>query len=135
MARSEFKQRLVEVSPERAVIETVITVGSGDSRHETTQRIEIPSKVARGQGRGGLPSDFVGNTTDKAPEPVEIDGRSYQCTVVEFSGTTKGGAKVSGTIWECPDLPGDMAKCEVKMDIPQQGQAVTKLAIKTIEGK
>src|SRR4051812_37006515 len=58
VAKSEFKQRLVELTPERATVETVMMTGATDNRHETTQRVEIPAKVAKGQGRAGLPSDF-----------------------------------------------------------------------------
>jgi hypothetical protein len=130
----EFQQRLVELTPEKAVVETVMWVGTGENRHEQTQRTELPAKIEKGQGRAGLPSDFVGTTTDKDAAPVEIDGRSFQCTVVEFSGESKG-AKLSGTIWECDRIPGDMAKCEVKMDAPQKPESVTTLKVKTIEAK
>jgi hypothetical protein len=128
-----FTQTLLEVSPEKVVLETVLTTSTGEIREETRHQTNVMAKVQKG-GKAGLPADFNGTTADKPAETVAVGGKSYPCNVVTFDGEVHG-VKISGTIWECPQIPGDMAKTEMKMDIPNKPSTTTTLLVTVIDKK
>lgn len=118
---TEMTSKLVEVTPEKAVIEVTSKMNvPGVTVPPQTQKQEIPAKVAKENAAlGSLPEGAKGETKDAGTEKVEIDGKSYECKIVEFTSEANG-VKVTGKTWASAEIPGGVAKTEAKGDGAQK---------------
>ena len=99
----ETLSRLVEVHPDKIVIENTGSMEAGDSRVKLpTEREEIPAKIAAGK----LPA---GKIVEEAEESIEVGGRTlrvYRTRRVEDRGTV--GTET--TRWSSNQVPGGIAR-------------------------
>lgn len=99
----ETASRLVEVHPDKLVIENTGSMEAGDSRMKLpTEREDIPAKIAAGK----LPA---GRVVEEAEESVEIGGRSlrvYRTRRVE----EHGGVCTETTRWISSQIPGGIVR-------------------------
>jgi hypothetical protein len=109
--RSEITQELIEITPEKVVIEIGKVADLG--KHEGKPRKEIPAKIEK--GRENLPHDFTGTSTAAGQESPAIAGRRRNCTIYEFAGENERG-KFTGKLWATDEIPGGIAKVEMKRE-------------------
>jgi hypothetical protein len=111
-------QRLIDVTPEKVVFHVVKTFNRDGQTDEKEEKVEVPAKVEKGQEN--LPANVTGTTKEIGSEKVEIAGKTYECKVVEFSGELVQGqsvsGKVSGKMWETPEIPGGLARMEMRVE-------------------
>jgi hypothetical protein len=111
-------QTLIEVTPDKAVVEYATTMDVGGQKQESKNKQEIPAKVEK--GKEFAPTNGKGTAKEIGTEKVEVAGKSYDCKVIEITGGDDHG-KASGKMWHTLEIPGAAAKMEVKMEGPQQG--------------
>lgn len=113
--KSEITQKLVEVTPEKAVIEVSTKMNvPGVNVPPQTQKQEVPAKVAASKADiSALPEGVTGEVKEVGNEKVTIDGTEYDCKVSEFTGE-QNGVKMTGKVWSSMELPGGTAKVETK---------------------
>lgn len=126
----QITQTLLEVTADKVVIEVGMSMDMGGMKHQMKRKQEIAAKVAKGQEN--LPPDVKGSFKDLGQETVEISGKSYTCRVGQFTGESDQG-KVSGKVWTCGEIPGHMARMEMKMESPEQ--VTTTMKVMEIELK
>ena len=96
---------LVEITPERASLDTKVTAPDGT---ESVRKGEIAARVEADavynlQNIPGL------TRRDAGKEDFKIDGVTYSCRVIELTGELQG-AQVKATVLECLDVPGAIAR-------------------------
>jgi hypothetical protein len=123
-------QTMLELSPEKAVVETAVVMDMGGMKHESKQKMDVPAKVEK--GTENLPPGTKGTFKEVGTEKVSVGDKSYDCKVYEFSGEGEQG-KSSGKVWMTDQIPGGTAKSEVKMEAPQQ--ATMSMKVTKIESK
>ena len=99
----ETTSRLVEVLPDKVVIETSGSMEAGDSRMPLpTEREEIPAKIAPDK----LPSGKVVEETDESIEVGDRTLRVYRTRRIE----ERGSVHTETTRWNSGQIPGGMAR-------------------------
>jgi hypothetical protein len=109
----DLTQTLKEVTPDKAVVEVAMKMNMGGMNQENKQTNEIAAKVAK--GHEVIPADFEGTAKQVANEKITVNGKAYDCQVYEISGDTPQG-KSAGKLWHTPEIPGGMAKMEMKTE-------------------
>lgn len=125
--RSEMRQSLIEVKPEKVVIEIQMTVSiAGQSRSGPPTVREFPPRVPKGMEL--LPADVRGTWKEVHRETLTIAGRDFDCTVYEFTSERPAAGRnpalrSTGTMWVSPDMPGHLVRqvSSVEADTPNQG--------------
>ena len=120
----EIRQKLLEVTPDKAVIEMTVVTDMGGQKNEQKQTQDVPSKVTKEQAEGQLPPNVKGTVTKMGKEKVEVAGKSYDCEVTQYEGDGPQG-KVTGKTWMTPEIPGMMAKTEMNT----AGQSPMKMTL------
>jgi hypothetical protein len=113
----QITQTLVEVTDDKVVIEVKNKMEMMGMTHEMpAQSVDIDSKVPADQAKAvNLPPGATGSAKEVGTETIEIDGKSYECTVTEFTGEFQG-TRSEGKVWSHKDIPGTVAKTEVKTE-------------------
>jgi hypothetical protein len=93
--------------------------------------MKIASKVPKGQEE--LPEGSTGTFKVVGNEAVEVAGKSYDCKVVEFEGTSQG-MKSKGKIWNSVEMPGAMVKMDMNADSPG-GASTMAMRVVSVETK
>jgi hypothetical protein len=129
---TNITQKLVEVSPEQAVVESVATMNiPGLPTKPQTQKHIFAAKVAKSEAeKVNLPPGGEGETKDLGTEKVEAGGKTYECKVSEFTGKVQG-SDAKGKQWRTTEIPGGL----VKMDSASGGMKIHIEAKKVTEGK
>ncbi|MGH7177516.1 MAG: hypothetical protein ACREJC_09070, partial [Tepidisphaeraceae bacterium] len=110
----QMVQTLKEITPEKAVIESVVKTEMAGQTDERKVSRDIPAKVE--PDRIDVPADMKNGTAKTVgKETVEIAGHSYDCRIVEFSGDGQQG-KASGKSWRSEDIPGGLAKSDMVVE-------------------
>jgi hypothetical protein len=109
----DMTQTLKEVNPDKAVVDVGVKLNMGGMNQESKQVNEIAAKVAK--GHEVVPADFQGTSKQVGNEKLTVAGKSYDCTVYEIAGDSPQG-KSTGKIWHTPEIPGGMAKMEMKVE-------------------
>jgi hypothetical protein len=122
----DLTQTLKEVTPDKAVVDVAMKMNMGNmAPPESKQTNEIAAKVAK--GHEVIPPDFKGTARQVANETLQIGGKSYDCVVYEIAGESEEG-KSTGKIWHTTEIPGGMAKMQVKIE----GQAPTAMTMNVV---
>ncbi|MCS7033736.1 MAG: hypothetical protein NZ561_07040 [Phycisphaerae bacterium] len=106
---TDVKQTLIEVTPEKVVVEVEVTFSSkGQVSRAPPRRVEFPARVEKYSDL--LSPEIRARFGEERMETVEVLGESVECRVIDFEGTQSprgGGApiKVSGTIWISEQIP------------------------------
>ncbi len=108
-----IEQTLAEVTPDKAVVDVVMTVDMGGQKREIKRKQDVAAKVEK--GNENLPPEVKGSAKETGKETIEVAGKSYECTIVEIEGQTERG-KVNGKVWRTPEIPGGTAKMEMAID-------------------
>lgn len=124
----ETVSTLKEVTPDKATVDNAISMDMGGTKQTMNRSQEVPAKVEKGQQNLG--GDMKGETKDAGNETVEVAGKKYDCKVMEFSGTGRGGMTATGKIWYTDQIPGGVAK----MEMNAMG-GVVKMAVTAFEAK
>lgn len=117
MGGMTMTSKLVELTAEKAVLETSVTMKMGDKdMSPPAQKHDVPAKVDADKVTevGGMQPGMNMKVQKKGEETIEIDGKSYKCqrfdTTVEQNGKT-----TTGKLWVCEDVPGGMVKMQSEM--------------------
>ena len=128
--KHEMTQTLLEVTPEQAVVEVSMIMDMGGQKHEQKSKMNIKSKVEAGQEY--MPPNTKGTVKEVGKETVAVDGKSYECKVLEMTSDSEQ-AKMTGKTWVCEKVPGNLVKNEMTITSPQE--MTTSLTISKIEAK
>lgn len=122
----EITQTLVEVTDDKVVIEVKNKMQMMGQTHEMpAQTVDIDAKVAKDKASAvNLPPGATGTSKEIGTEKIEIGGKSFECTVTEFSGEFQGTSS-TGKVWSHKDIPGTVAKTEVET----QGQVAANVSM------
>jgi hypothetical protein len=103
----DITYKLVSVSPDRAVVETVVLDYELLSRVEAAPtRIIYPAKVKRAYVEGARGQLKV----REGKEDVEALGKTYKCEWYETTRTTSDGEVVTRKRWIAAEVPGGIVK-------------------------
>lgn len=109
-ATSEIKHTLLEVTPDKVVLQLEMTFKTGGKVSPMPPRkVEFPAKIEKYGDLLG--PDYKVAFTESRTETVEIGGRSLTCRVIDFQGdqvsrTPGFTIKVNGAVWVSEDIPG-----------------------------
>jgi RNA polymerase sigma factor (sigma-70 family) len=111
---SGFLVRLVEVTPEGAVVE--LTVRSRTTAAEEKSRVVIPAKAERGVPVMPLPSEGtpVAERWKEGEEEVVVDGKKIQTRTREATVASGSGTMVWKE-WTAEGVPGALVKLETRI--------------------
>ena len=132
--KTEITQKLVEHTPEKAVVEVSVKIDIPGAQAPPAQKQELKAKVKKSEATvGKLPEGMKGQVKEKGTEKVELAGKSYTCKVYEFTGE-QNGVKTSGKSWTSEQIPGTLAKMETTANVGGQDMKTT-MAVTKIEKK
>ena len=100
----EMTRTLLEVKPELCVIERKgrLTVAE--------QTVELPAEKEDVKAKEEKPEKIL----KESSEEIEVAGKKMKCRVLETE-KDEDGTKVTAKIWANEEIPGGVAKAEVKM--------------------
>jgi hypothetical protein len=99
--------KLVSVTPEKIVVETVVTDYELLSQVEAAPtKITYPAKVKKANVEGAREQLKV----KEGKEDVEALGKTYKCEWYETTRTTADGEVVTRKRWIAPEVPGGIVK-------------------------
>ena len=105
MMESEVVTTLLEVTPEKVVVEGKTSMNFGGRKMEMPgQKRDIAAKVEKKDGQAP--------PTEK-DEEITIDGKTYACRQYAWEQEEKGQL-MKGKGWMCADVPGGMVKTELQ---------------------
>ena len=107
----EVTHKLVKVTPDLVLIETVRTELSGKERKELSpERREISAKAEAPRDKEGV--------TKEGKEVLEIAGQKLTCTWSKVTLAGEGSKEVKKR-WMAPEVPGHLVKKEHKHEGPK----------------
>jgi hypothetical protein len=132
--KSEMVQKLVELTKDKAVVETTMKLNIPGAPAPMPQKVVLPAKVDEAEAKPNkMPPGTTGEMKEQGSEKVQIAGKSYNCKVFTMVGEASG-AKMSGKTWMSEEVPGRLVKSETTADA--QGQKVkSSMALTKIEAK
>jgi hypothetical protein len=129
---TNITQRLVEVTAEKAVVESVARMNiPGFDAKPQAQTLTFDARVPKSQAeRATMPMGGEGSSKELGKESVEAAGKTYECQVSEFAGKVQG-SDAKGKQWRTSEIPGGLAK----MEASSGGMKVNLVVTKVTEGK
>src|SRR5688572_17669390 len=126
-------RELLKVEKDHVVIEatTNMSVPGVPAGQGQKQKMKIAAKVPKGQEE--LPEGSTGTFKVVGNEAVDVAGKSYDCKVVEFEGTTEG-MKSKGKLWNSAAMPGAMVKMDMTSNTPG-GASTMLMRVVSVETK
>jgi hypothetical protein len=115
---SESVTKLLEVTPEKAVVETNAKMKLGEREMTMPPKKEDVTKAPD-------PKNTI-KPSDKGEEEVTVAGKTFKCKIWEME-QEQGGQKIKGRIWITKEIPGGMAKAEftgAQLSEPMKMEAV-----------
>jgi uncharacterized protein YodC (DUF2158 family) len=132
---SKTSTKLVEVKDDKLVVEDEVTsvVDGKESKLPASKR-DVPKQLdAAPPGldpKTGKPT----GTTDEGKEKLKIGGTEYECKWYKFKTKQKGFGgeeeEIEGQVWMSDDLPGKVAKSNVKLKAGAMTMEITDITIK-----
>ncbi|HYE21160.1 MAG TPA: hypothetical protein VEA69_22120 [Tepidisphaeraceae bacterium] len=125
--KTEMTYKLVELTPDKAVVELVTSMDAGGTKMDLpAQKMEIPAK-GPAAGATGAP-DAPKPDMKESTEEVEVAGKKVKCKVTEVK-TDANGMKMTSKSWTSEDVPGGLVKME------SNGEGAMKMSSKmTLSG-
>ena len=114
----EMTHKLTEMTAEKAVIETTTVMKvSGQTIEQPPQSRDVPAKIEEVK-----PPEGAVNVAkpEEGDEEIEVAGKKTKCHWVKTT-TEVSGTKAHSKVWQCPEIPGGMAKMETTMEGPAAG--------------
>ncbi|MGA2496342.1 MAG: hypothetical protein ABSH20_01290 [Tepidisphaeraceae bacterium] len=111
--------KLVELTAEKAVIETTVTISmAGREIARPGQRHDVPAMVDADKADFGAVSDnpqMRDAKTDvkKGEEEIDVLGKKIKCNWVDIT-VTKPERTINVKVWHTLDIPGGMVQSETK---------------------
>ncbi|HQY89294.1 MAG TPA: hypothetical protein PK402_11590 [Tepidisphaeraceae bacterium] len=107
---------------DKVTIETTGTasVGGGPEEAQPKQSEDYPAKVREGQEY--LPPNFQGKLNPTGTETLTVNGKPYECRVMEFDGMGDG-VQAKGKVWINDQVPGTHLKAV--FDMAGDGQSMS----------
>jgi len=96
--------KLVQITPEKIVLEVLVKLRTNEKTSEFTQKVEIPAK-----------DKVTHASAEKGEDEVEVDGKKLKCAWEKWTIESQG-KKGTKKIWLHPDVPGRLVKEEVQME-------------------
>jgi hypothetical protein len=132
--KTAMTQKLVELTPEKAVVEMSIKIDIPGATAPPAQKQSFAAKVKKEDATvGKLPQGMKGEVKDKGSEKVSVAGKSYNCKVYEFTGE-QNGVKSTGKTWTSEEIPGTLVKMESTTNVGGQDMK-TSMAVSKVETK
>lgn len=124
--------KLIEVTPEKAVVETAITMEMmGQKMPQPPQKRDVPKTftppkipATPGQPETKIPEPKMGEET------ITVAGKEYKCKTAELD-IEQNGMKVRSKTWTSDQVPGGM----VKMTSDATGTVSAKTTMELVEYK
>lgn len=105
---------LLELTPEKAVVQSVakMNIPGFPNAQEQKQEHTFQAKVPKSEAEAAdLPPGASGESKDVGTETIQVNGKSYETQVREFTGTVQGQT-ATGKIWRSDQVPGGLVKME-----------------------
>lgn len=125
--KHEVTQTLLEVTPEKAVVELNIKMNIAGQVREQKRNLDVAAKVEK--GKEYAPPGVKGTVKEAGNEKIDVAGKSYDCKVIEFAGEGAQG-KSTGKMWRNDEIPGTL----VKLDMSFEGQQMKGTMVQTVTG-
>ena len=130
--------KLVELTPEKAVVETTVNVEvMGQSHAAPAHKREIKAEIQTPTGDAPKVDPAmmekmkaVAKDAKKGEDTITVAGKELKCQTVEMDNE-QNGMKVHTKSWTSAELPGGMAK----MESTTSGAMVTKTTMEVVEFK
>ncbi|MDW8262212.1 MAG: hypothetical protein RMJ35_06775 [Phycisphaerales bacterium] len=129
----ETNLTLVELTPERAIVEAKMTVHvMGQTMEQPAQKLEIPAQVTTEQPTDPIEAmkKMGAEVTELPGEDVTVAGKSYSCKVFQTS-VKQGENTVTGKTWTSTEMPGML----VRMESTTEGAMASKTVVEVVEVK
>ena len=128
--KADTKMVLVELTAEKAVIESVITVNmNGQTINAPPKREEL---MKMGERESKNPSQIDAAKLEKAQqESVTVPAGTFDAKVIPVSGESNGVA-TEGKVWFSDQVPGGTVKMEMKSEAKK---ALVRVELTAIEKK
>lgn len=129
-ATTDIKHTLIEVTPDKVVLQLEMTMSTGGkSTPAAPQKVEFPAKMEKYADLLG--ANIKATFTENRTETVDIAGRSVTCRVIDFQGEqvsrTPGVViKVNGAIWVSDEIPGAIVQILQNAQMTDQNGKVTE---------
>jgi hypothetical protein len=110
----EMTSTLVEVTPEKAVVEVKTSMDMGGTKTDMpAQKQEIPAKATADQPADPMEAakKMGAEVKDLGEETVTVAGNSYKAKVMETK-MDQQGMKITSKIWTSEEIPGMLVKME-----------------------
>src|SRR5262249_3922318 len=118
--------KLVSVSPDKVVVETVVLDYELLSQIETAPtRITYPAKVKRAYVEGAREQLKV----KEGKEDIEVQGKTYKCEWYETTRTTSDGEVMTRKRWIAAEVPGGIVK---EVTVTKKGDQVVDETTTTV---
>lgn len=127
----EIKTTLVEVTPEKAVVEMKTNMKMmGNAMPEQSMKQDIPATATADQPADPIAAaKKMGAEVKELPdEKVTVSGKEYTCRVFE-SKMKQGEMTMTGKTWVCNDAPGML----IKLESTTEGQMAGKQKMELTE--
>jgi hypothetical protein len=128
--RTHIVQRLIEVSPEKAVVDVEAHIevpGIPNPPQPQKQTKTFLPRVPKSEMLHGMrPPGAIGDPTDAGAETIHAAGKDFICTVTEYPGKSdadEGKARQ----WRSAQIPGGMVKLESASAVMKVDLIVTKV--------
>jgi hypothetical protein len=115
-SESEMTTKLLEISADKATVETQMTMMVGDKpKVMPAKKRDIAAKIEKPEDKGEKEEK-----PKEGDEEIEVGGKKLKCHWMEMHSEQKG--MVSDTkVWYSPEIPGHTAKMESKMSGTMKG--------------
>ncbi len=109
----EMTHKLAEMTAGKAVIETTTVMKvSGQTIEQPPQKRDVPAKIEEVKAPEGAANAAK---PEEGDEEIEVGGKKMKCHWIKTT-TDVSGTKAHSKIWQCPEIPGGMAKMETTME-------------------
>ncbi|MCL2641338.1 MAG: hypothetical protein FWD53_10865 [Phycisphaerales bacterium] len=128
------EEKLVEVTPEHAVVSMTVTVSMmGHTMTQPATTVKIPAKVEKDKlaAVGQSPSANLKITEMKeSKETIEVKGKKLDCTKYEYTvEMSERGQAMAGKVkcWVSKEIPGGAVKMEMDVTKPMKMTTVREI--------
>jgi hypothetical protein len=123
---------LLEITPDKAVIEMAVQTSMRGFVNETKAKQEIAARIDSTEQN--LPVGLKGSVKQVGTETVDVNGKKVNCKVYEFTGQGPQGT-ATGKAWQTIDIPGNFAKTEMDVQSAKMAATIKMSVVSVAEGK
>ncbi len=118
---SEIVYSLVEITPEKAVVEMkVATIIMGNKTEMPATKVEYLAKVPKTNlPQAAAPETQIKSDSKQGDEEIDVVGKKMKCHFIETTTEQNGGPIVS-KIYTSDEIPGTLVKSVTNMEKPMK---------------